>query len=95
MINLHCYIRFLCRCESLQPILVSRAVQEILQNFNLFYEDCIGGARPVALRFMQLQLTPLSALTPIQGTHRFTGQRLNRNYTVFPLMAFILFQCGN
>ena len=36
-------------------------------------------------RFMQLQLTSLS-LANTRGTHRFTGPRLNRNYTVIPLI---------
>ena len=38
-------------------------------------------------RFMQLQLTPLSTLTPAQDTYRLTGLRLSGNCTVIPLMT--------
>ena len=37
-------------------------------------------------RFVQLQLTPLSAFAPTEDTHCLTESHLNRYYTVIPLM---------
>ena len=34
---------------------------------------------------MELQLTPLSALAPTQGTHKLVGVGLDRNYAGNPL----------
>ena len=49
------------------------------------------GDTPLTEDFLvQIQLTSISALTPTQDTHRLTGPRSNRNYTVIPLTKKVL-----